>query len=84
MDLIKKYGLPVVVAINKIDRDLADPEAVMLDLADHGIEVEQLGGESPCALISALNKIGLDDLEDKVIELADRLNLKEEHKINAE
>jgi translation initiation factor IF-2 len=47
MSLIKKYGLPVVVAINKTDRDNSDPETVMLDLADHGIDVEQLGGDSP-------------------------------------
>jgi translation initiation factor IF-2 len=84
MSLIKKYGLPVVVAINKTDRDNSDPETVMLDLADHGIDVEQLGGDSPCALISALNKIGLDILEEKVIKLAEKLNLKEDHEINAE
>ena len=85
LDLWKKFDLPMVIAINKWDRDLADPDTLILDLAEENeIEVDEIGGEIPSAQISALNKINLVELEEKVIELAEELDLKEEHDCNAE
>ena len=84
LNLIKQYELPFVVAINKVDREYADPEALMFSLAEHGVEVEDVGGDIPCAQVSALNKIGLDVLEQKVIQLAESLKLKEAHDCPAE
>lgn len=65
--------------MNKVDRDIADPDNLILSLAEEGIELDEVGGEIPSARISALNKLGLEYLEEKVIELADNLDLKEEH-----
>lgn len=67
----------MIVAINKIDRDAADPDAVMLDLASYNMVAEDLGGDIVCVPISAKQKINLDLLEKKMVEVADKhLNLK--------
>lgn len=84
LNLVKKYDLPMVIAINKCDSQYADPENLMLQLADIGIEVEDLGGDVPSAQISALQKQGLVELEEKVLALAEELDLKEVHDCNAE
>jgi len=78
-DLIKKYDLPLVIAINKVDRDYADPEAVMLNLIEYGFDVDEIGGEIPTARISALKKTGMEELEEKIITLAESLELKAPH-----
>ncbi|CAI2381679.1 unnamed protein product [Moneuplotes crassus] len=83
-DLCEKFDLPYIIAINKVDREIADPDNLILDLADKGIELDEIGGDIPSAQISALNKTGLPYLEDKIIELAENLDLKEEHDCNAE
>jgi translation initiation factor IF-2 len=62
--------VPVIVAINKIDRDAADVEAVLLDLCSHNLIPEQLGGEIPCIPISAKERINLDLLEEKIIDVS--------------
>lgn len=82
--MCKKYDLPFIIAINKIDREYADPDSLIFDLADEGLEVDEIGGDLPWALISALSKEGLDVLEQKIVTLADELNLMEEHDWNAE
>lgn len=84
LNLVKKYELPMVVAINKVDREFADPDKVMLDLINEGIEVDELGGDVPCAQISALTKLGLDVLEEKLITLAEELELKAPHDCDTE
>lgn len=83
-ELVKKYGLPMIVAINKIDRDFADPDKVLLDIAELGIDIDELGGKVPTAKISALKKEGLEKLEEKIIKLAQELDLKAPHDVNAE
>ena len=79
LNLIKKYNLPFIVAINKIDRDFADPDKLIFDLAQEGIELDELGGNIPSARISAVNKTGLEILEDRIVELSESLNLKEDY-----
>lgn len=61
--------IPVIVAINKIDRPAADPDTVMLDLAQYEIVSEELGGDIVCVPISAKMKTNLDVLEQKIVEV---------------
>ncbi len=58
----KAAGVPIIIAINKIDLDAADPHAVRAALTQHEIVVEELGGETPAIELSALTGDGVDDL----------------------
>jgi len=49
--------------LNKIDRAESDPESLIIALADHGIELDEIGGDVPSARISGLTGFGLDNLE---------------------
>jgi translation initiation factor IF-2 len=64
-------GVPMIVAINKMDLDTADPYAVRAALTQHGIVVEELGGEVVSAEISALTGDGLDNLLELVALVAE-------------
>lgn len=76
INLANSLRIPVIVAINKIDRDAADPDAVLLDLATNDMVPEELGGDIVCVPISAKQKTNLDILEQKIVEVADKhLNL---------
>ena len=72
----KAAEVPMVVAINKIDRDTANPDKIMAQLAEQGVQVEQYGGNVQCELISALNGTNVDSLLEKVQLEADLLELK--------
>jgi translation initiation factor IF-2 len=67
--------VPMVVAINKIDRDTANPDKIMAQLAEQGVQVEQYGGTVQCELISALDGTNVDSLLEKVLLEADLLEL---------
>jgi translation initiation factor IF-2 len=69
-------NVPVVVAINKIDRPNADPEKIRKQLADHNVLVEQWGGKVQSAEISAKFGQGIDALLEEVLLAADILELK--------
>ncbi|MEO0557565.1 MAG: translation initiation factor IF-2 [Bacteroidota bacterium] len=71
----KAAEVPMVVAINKIDRDAANPDKIMSQLAEQGVQVEQYGGNVQCELISALDGTGVDSLLEKVQLEADLLEL---------
>lgn len=58
----KAAGVPIIIAINKMDLETADPYAVRAALTQHEIVVEELGGETPAVEISALTGQGIDDL----------------------
>ncbi|MCB1059539.1 MAG: translation initiation factor IF-2 [Calditrichaeota bacterium] len=68
--------VPVVVAINKIDRPNADPEKIRKQLAEHNVLVEQWGGKVQSAEISAKFGQGIDALLEEVLLAADILELK--------
>ncbi len=58
----KNADVPIIVAINKIDSRLANPNRVLRQLTEHGILTENLGGDVQVVEISALKKTGIDDL----------------------
>lgn len=68
--------VPIVVAINKIDLPGADPMKVKTTLLQHGIAVEELGGESLCAEVSAKKRINIDKLVEAILLQAEILDLK--------
>ncbi len=76
IDHAKAAGVPVVVAINKIDKPDANPERVKTELAELGLVPEDWGGETLYAEISAKKKIGIRDLLDLVLLQAEMLELK--------
>ena len=79
----KKYNLPLVVAINKIDKPEADPERVKKELADQGVMVEGWGGHVVCQEISAKEKKNLDKLLDLILLVAEMEELKAEFDVPA-
>lgn len=72
----KAAGVPMIVAINKIDLDSANPQRVRERLLEHEVMVEQMGGETQDVEVSALKKIGLDELIEKIQLQAELLDLK--------
>ena len=71
IEYLKEHKLPVIVAINKIDKPDAKPERVKQELAEHGILFEEWGGETMCTEISAKNNINIDKLLDNILLLAE-------------
>ncbi len=72
----KAANVPIVVAINKIDRDTADPERVKQQLTEYGLVSEEWGGDTICVPVSAKKQINLDQLLEMVLLTADVLELK--------
>ncbi|MBB5374198.1 translation initiation factor IF-2 [Acidocella aromatica] len=72
----KAANVPIIVAINKIDRPGADPTRVRNELLQYEIVVEDMGGETIDVEVSALKKIGLDKLEEAILLQAEVLELK--------
>ncbi len=71
----KAAGKPMIVAINKIDKHDANPQRVRERLLEHNIQVEMMGGETQDVEVSALKKIGLDELIEKIQLQAELLDL---------
>ena len=69
-------GVPMVFAINKIDKPGANPDKIREDLANMNLLVEEWGGKYQCQEISAKKGIGVDELMEKVLLEADMLDLK--------
>jgi translation initiation factor IF-2 len=61
IDHARSAGVPIVVAINKIDREEANPDRVKQQLTEHNIVVEEYGGDTICVLVSARTGQGVDD-----------------------
>ena len=72
----KNAGVPIVVAINKVDLPASDPARVKQQLLQHAINVEDFGGDVLSAELSAKTGEGVDDLLDKVLLQAEMLELK--------
>lgn len=71
----KAAGVPIVVAVNKIDRDDADPERVRNELSQHEVIPEAWGGENMFVDVSAKTGQGIDDLLDTILLQAEVLEL---------
>ncbi|MEP1096603.1 MAG: translation initiation factor IF-2, partial [Cyclobacteriaceae bacterium] len=69
-------GVPIVIAINKVDRPNANPEKIKEDLSNMNILVEDWGGKYQCQHVSAKTGEGIDELLDKVLLEAELLELK--------
>ena len=80
----KASGCPIVVAINKIDLETANPQKVESDLMAHEIVSEKMGGDSPLINVSAKTKEGLDLLLETILLQAEILELKANPNRNAE
>lgn len=72
----KAAGVPIIVAINKCDKPAADPERVKLDLMEHGIVVEDYGGETIAVPVSAKKGEGIVTLLEMILLQAEMLELK--------
>lgn len=76
----KSAGVPIVIAVNKCDKEHANPDKVVADLSTHGIDVEDYGGETPVVRISAKTGMGMKDLEETIVTIAELLELKTDEK----
>ena len=72
----KAAGVPIIVAVNKIDKPGANPDKVRQELTEYGIIPEEWGGQNMFVNISAKKKIGIDELLETIILQADVLELK--------
>ncbi len=71
IEVIKKNNIPFIVAINKIDKPNAQPEKVKTELMEESIYVEGYGGNTPVCMISAKNGIGIDELLETLLLVAE-------------
>jgi translation initiation factor IF-2 len=69
-------GVPMIVAVNKIDKGDSNPTRVKTELLQHEIQVEDMGGEVQVVEVSATKAIGLDKLEEAILLQAELLDLK--------
>ncbi len=72
----KAADVPIIVAINKIDKDNANPEKVKKELADNNLLIEEWGGSTICVEVSAIKGTGIDDLLEMIVLVADMQELK--------
>jgi translation initiation factor IF-2 len=72
----KAAGIPIIVAINKIDKADADPDRVLVQLSEHGLVAEKYGGDALTVEVSALQKLGIDDVLETILLVAELLDLK--------
>ena len=63
--------VPIIVAVNKIDKDNADPQRVLTQLAEHELVPESWGGDTIVVEMSALQDLGVDDLLDQLLVVAE-------------
>ena len=72
----KEANVPIIVAINKIDKPDANPDRVKQELTEHGLIPEEWGGETICVNVSAVNGVGLTDLLEMILLVAEMRELK--------
>ncbi|MBK5224083.1 MAG: translation initiation factor IF-2, partial [Acidimicrobiia bacterium] len=76
LDHARAADVPIVVAVNKIDRDNADPTRVLQQLSERGLVPEAWGGDTIVVEVSALQDLGIDDLLDNLLVVADLEDLR--------
>ncbi len=72
----KASGVPIIVAINKMDKPNADPDRVQRELSEHGLVSEDWGGDAIFVKVSAKQKSGIDELLEMILLQAELLELK--------
>ena len=72
----KAAGVSIIVAINKMDKEAANPERVKEQLTEYELVPEEWGGDTPCIPVSAHTKQGIDDLLEMILLTADMMELK--------
>jgi translation initiation factor IF-2 len=72
----KAANIPILVAVNKIDKENANPDKVMQQLTEHGLVPEDWGGETICCKVSAKKNIGIENLLENLVLLAEIQELK--------
>ena len=72
----KAAGVEIIVAINKIDKESANPDRVKQELTEYGLLAEDWGGETICVPVSAMSKQGLDTLLEMIILVSEMKELK--------
>jgi translation initiation factor IF-2 len=75
----KAAGVPIIVAVNKIDKPNQNLDRLYSQLAEHGIQSEDWGGENQFVKTSALQRVGIDELLDAILLQAEVLDLKATH-----
>lgn len=79
----KAAGVEIIVAINKIDKESANPDRVKQELTEYGLLAEDWGGDTICVPVSAISKEGIDNLLEMIILVAEMKELKANHKKKA-
>ncbi|CAK1359597.1 Translation initiation factor IF-2, mitochondrial [Cercospora beticola] len=74
----KAAGVPMIVAINKVDKEGSDIQRVKQDLARHGVEIEDFGGETQVVPVSGKTGQGMDGLEETVVALSEIIDQRAE------
>ena len=74
IDHAKAAGVPILVAINKIDKPGANIDRVMSELAEYGLTPDTWGGDTIYTQISAKNNVGIDELLDNIVLVAEMEN----------
>ncbi|MFA6992939.1 MAG: translation initiation factor IF-2, partial [Candidatus Gracilibacteria bacterium] len=72
----KDAGVPIIVAMNKMDKPEAQPDKVKAELAEHGLQPEDWGGNTVIVPVSALSGDGIDNLLEMILLTAEMANLK--------
>ena len=71
IDHARAADVPIIVAVNKIDREEADPNRVLQQLYEHGLVPEAWGGDTITVEVSALQNLGIDDLLEQIVLVAE-------------
>jgi len=83
IDHAKAANVPIIIAVNKIDKEGADPDRVLSQLTEHGLVPEEWGGDTICCKVSAIQSKGLDELLEYVLLVAEMQELKADPTVSA-
>ena len=83
IDHAQAAGVPIIVAVNKIDKDNADPQRVRQDLTEYHLLTEEWGGDTIFVDVSAKQKLNLDKLLESILLLTEIYELKANYDTDA-
>ena len=72
----KAANVAIIVAINKMDKETANPDRIKQELTEHGLVIEEWGGDTICVPVSAKTGYGIDDLLENILLVAEMQELK--------